>query len=620
LSSFFRRRLKAAGVGAMALALAASATIALTTTPANADTAPGYVTGAADYGSGPYAQVDVPDGGSLTGLVDGQSIQFDFNSTGAGNTVPRVEMRQCVNGSTIASFTEFRPSTGGFCGASTPAGNTFFLDYPTNAVPSAGVEYTDTNTDNFPAQTHVGYPFLVSTGSATNSQSGGPVLVCDAANSCELWARVQQPQGGSLTETYVHWDVTFAGTPDAPVVTAVTPGSGQLSVAFTAPANTGNAPITDYTVTAHPQGGGADVVAHGSGSPVVVSGLNNFSTYDVTVKATNTASNNTTHFTSGSSNLLTGTPAPAGPTALSVAPINNGGSFSWTAAPVAPDFYEAVYCARVAPATPCTPATAVNAGTGTAFNVTGLTNGTVYDALVRAAYGANRSAPSNTVTFVPGAASNTQTITVRRPQGALVLTQVCGARGAVTTGTAPTFAGGPGGLDPLFSQYPYPVDGNGDAVANYPTDCGINLGNAALVTSGPGAGQYFRKTGNLHQVTVVDTRDTDAGWVLTGTMGNFTSGVNSFSGSHLGWTPIKTSDTPAYDTDLDGILDYDQSVTAGPVVGPSTVNGLGNGETWASAPAAAGLGIARLDADITLNIPVVNNTGTYTGVLTITVV
>ena len=103
-----------------------------------------------------------------------------------------------------------------------------------------------------------------------------------------------------------------------------------------------------------------------------------------------------------------------------------------------------------------------------------------------------------------------------------MLTQVCGTPD--TAGTSPTITGG--GPDPLFSQYPYPQDPTtGDAVANYPTNCNINMGPAKLITTGNGAGQFFQASAPLNTVTVVDTRDTDPGWTVNGRMGTLTQAL-----------------------------------------------------------------------------------------------
>ena len=85
--------------------------------------------------------------------------------------------------------------------------------------------------------------------------------------------------------------VTPAAVPGAPTIGTATagPGSGQITVNFTAPASNGGSPITSYTVTAtdttrSTRGG---QTATGTGSPLVVSGLRRNDNYTFTVTATN---------------------------------------------------------------------------------------------------------------------------------------------------------------------------------------------------------------------------------------------------------------------------------------------------------------------------------------------
>jgi hypothetical protein len=305
------------------------------------------------------------------------------------------------------------------------------------------------------------------------------------------------------------------------------------------------------------------------------------------------------------------------------APADSQVSLTWTApAGPTPTSYDVL--ANPAPAAPSNPRN--NGGSAASDTFTGLTNGVVYAFQVRAVYGGTPgqySVASGPIT--PQGKFVTQTITVTRPQGDLVFTQVCGAHSATTSGTAPTLGPTPGGAaDPLFSQYPYPVDGNGVPNANYPTSCGINLGTAHLLTSGTGAGQFFEATGLLNQVTVADTRDADPGFTVNGQMGRFSNGGpnvhDTFSGSELGWTPVKTSDSPGFMAS-DG-TPYDQTVAPGPVVGPNTANatGLSSGGQLGRANAGQGLGIAVLDASLKLWIPVYANHGVYTGTLTISAI
>jgi hypothetical protein len=75
--------------------------------------------------------------------------------------------------------------------------------------------------------------------------------------------------------------------PDAPTNPVATAGNAQASVTFTAPASNGGGTITGYTVTSSPD----NRTATGAGSPLVVTGLTNLTSYTFTVVATNAAGN-----------------------------------------------------------------------------------------------------------------------------------------------------------------------------------------------------------------------------------------------------------------------------------------------------------------------------------------
>jgi hypothetical protein len=156
---------------------------------------------------------------------------------------------------------------------------------------------------------------------------------------------------------------------------------------------------------------------------------------------------------------------------------------------------------------------------------------------------------------------------------------------------------------------------------------------AHLVTSGPHAGQYLQASGQMRQVMIVDTRPADTGWTATGQVTDFSDGVHTFSGDNLGWTP---RDVHAFSQPFispDG--PYSMAPTKGGSVTPGTVPGLHGGstastdtlvsgsvpgQTLAYANTGHGLGLAQLDADLLLWIPVFDQAGHYTAVLTLTAV
>lgn len=81
-------------------------------------------------------------------------------------------------------------------------------------------------------------------------------------------------------------DIT-AVVPGAPSIDQVTPGNGQLTVAFSAPAFDGGVAITDYEYSVND--GGDYTSASTTSSPIIITGLANDQTYDVKLRAVNSA-------------------------------------------------------------------------------------------------------------------------------------------------------------------------------------------------------------------------------------------------------------------------------------------------------------------------------------------
>jgi hypothetical protein len=255
----------------------------------------------------------------------------------------------------------------------------------------------------------------------------------------------------------------------------------------------------------------------------------------------------------------------------------------------------------------------------TSLLVTGLNNGQSYTFTVQVHTAAGFTSlgpdPSASATPTLLARNVQQPITVTRSAGDLVLTQAC--NGSPDIYPDGTLAGGD------TTTLPGPVTYG----AATQTGCTVDLHAAKLIKTGPGAGQFFRATGPINQVTVVDGRDTDPGWEALGSVTPFTrvggGPAVSFSGNNLGWAPSSTDTGPLSSDDTT----YDQTVAAGAAVTPKVtgtgvVPGTGlqtTAQRLAKADALKGLGIAQLDAGLTLLIPINTPTGNYQSLLTITV-
>jgi hypothetical protein len=161
--------------------------------------------------------------------------------------------------------------------------------------------------------------FTSSTTSVATITSGG-VLTFVATGTATINAD-QAGDSSHLAAPTVSQSFTVAAVvPGAPTIGTATAGVTQASVSFSAPAFTGGASITGYTVTSNPGG----LTGTGTASPITVTGLTNGTAYTFTVTATNSAG---TGAASSASNSVTPNP---GPTVVSVAVPTNGSYKSGT--------------------------------------------------------------------------------------------------------------------------------------------------------------------------------------------------------------------------------------------------------------------------------------------------
>jgi hypothetical protein len=106
-------------------------------------------------------------------------------------------------------------------------------------------------------------------------------ITCDAFNPCKLVLELQVP---GATQ-FVSFPLTYAGSPDAPSAVTATAGDTTVDLSWTAPVNTGTAPIGAYVITpsigAVPQ---APITTPTNPTNFTVTGLTNFTAYTFTVR------------------------------------------------------------------------------------------------------------------------------------------------------------------------------------------------------------------------------------------------------------------------------------------------------------------------------------------------
>jgi hypothetical protein len=114
---------------------------------------------------------------------------------------------------------------------------------------------------------------------------------------------VTNPNVGANANATATTQFSYITTASAPTSLAATAGDGQVSVAFTAPASNGGAAITDYE---YQLDSGSWVSASTTGSPVVIAGLMNGTSYSIKLRAVNAAGNGAE---SAATTFVTSTPA-----------------------------------------------------------------------------------------------------------------------------------------------------------------------------------------------------------------------------------------------------------------------------------------------------------------------
>ena len=205
------------------------------------------------------------------------------------------------------------------------------------------------------------------------------------------------------------WSPTATGTPEAPAAQVpdvpeaptLIAGNAQLSVSWIAPSNNG-ASITDYdvqysvTTTSSADAVWNDQDHTDATLTTTITGLTNGQSYDVQVRATNSAG------TSDWSDIATGTPAlpPDAPDLPTLKPGNAKLVVEWTK-PAENGASITDYDVRYQPTSSVDWFYLDFIGAGTSTTITGLTNGLNYTVQVRAENSAGESKWSLSATGTP---------------------------------------------------------------------------------------------------------------------------------------------------------------------------------------------------------------------------
>jgi len=301
----------------------------------------------------------------ITGLSNGTSYTFTVTAANAVGTGPASVASNTVTPATVPGVPTGVSAAGGnsqaTVGWTVPSANGsaitgYTASWSGGSQPCGGSPCVVTGLTN-----GTSYTFTVT---ATNAVGTGPASAASNA-------------------------VIPVAVPGAPTNLTATAGNNQATVNWTAPSANGS-PITGYTVS---WSGGSQAC---SGSPCVVTGLNNGTSYAFTVTATNAVG---TGPASPASNVVTPATVPGAPTAVSAAAGDSQATVNWTA-PMS-DGGAAIIAYRVTPYIGQVAQSPIGVGLVTSSTLTGLTNGTTYTFTVTALNGVGagpESAASNFVT------------------------------------------------------------------------------------------------------------------------------------------------------------------------------------------------------------------------------
>lgn len=248
------------GTSASALSLGTASSIASTTI---------YVrlAATASVSGSPYSGNIVVAGGGATSQ----------NVATVSSTVSKKALTITAGNQSVAYGTAVATVTGN--GSYTPTG---FVNSETSSVIGGSATFTTTYTTTTNAGSDVATITPVTTNLTATNYS------FTAAN-------------GNISVTAV--------VPSAPSITGITPGNTQLSVAFSAPSSNGGASITNYEYSINGGGNWTTPSPAVTTSPFTISGLTNGLTYDVQIRAVNSAGSGT------ATGTTQGTPAaPSSPT------------------------------------------------------------------------------------------------------------------------------------------------------------------------------------------------------------------------------------------------------------------------------------------------------------------
>ena len=262
-------------------------------------------------------------------------------------------------------------------------------------------------------RTITGYTVTLDPGGATCSTSSASCEISGLTNGVSYVPSVTATNAiGTGLPGYGAGTAPVPGlyVPGAPTDVVATPGNGEVSVAFAAPASDGNDQIQGYAVTTRAADGTVVGTTSGDRSPIVVTGLTPGAGYTFTVTAHNSIGAGEP---SAVTDLVTMPDRPGAPSSVVATPGQGSASVAFVAPTITGGLPVTGYTVLAVDTTDATGGGQTATGSTSPILVTGLANGDRYTFTVKATNPVGTGPASDasaavTPITVPGAPGGTQ--------------------------------------------------------------------------------------------------------------------------------------------------------------------------------------------------------------------